>query len=377
MALDMRPQRGDYMINLPMTLDYKGGRQENSKNKIIGTIVVVVLTLGLTIALFFNQNLEVWQRCVYALVAFYGGVLIERYMVLNEFYFSDVYELMLRTDFVIPTDSIWQIFDIEYRYPYICYFKNGRKGLFVKMEKDAITGKPEDAIFDHYDAISEAYNLTHSLNMDMVHIDYMDNVGNDVRLKKLFTELSDIKNVDMQDMMSDIYLCLENEMSRNYACYDIYLYLSKDLSSNLVYNVQNVSNLMLGGNFITYKIMDRAEINTLCKAIFNIYDFSIVDACAEILNGEINSGIIPISVRHGDGTVDELNKTVSDQQFEYQNMMRKRQEAELEKRNKRHENRRAERKKPVKARSKKKVQESMDTDIDLFSDSNDDDFNLF
>ena len=34
MALDMRPQRGDYMINLPMTLDYKGGRQENSKNKI-------------------------------------------------------------------------------------------------------------------------------------------------------------------------------------------------------------------------------------------------------------------------------------------------------------------------------------------------------
>ena len=108
-----------------------------------------------------------------------------------------------------------------------------------------------------------------------------------------------------------------------------------------------------------------------------IYDFSIVDACAEILNGEINSGIIPISVRHGDGTVDELNKTVSDQQFEYQNMMRKRQEAELEKRNKRHENRRAERKKPVKARSKKKVQESMDTDIDLFSDSNDDDFNLF
>ena len=131
------------------------------------------------------------------------------------------------------------------------------------------------------------------------------------------------------------------------------------------------------GIFIMACIASLFYFSGLCKSIFNIYDFSIVDACAEILNGEINSGIIPISVRHGDGTVDELNKTVSDQQFEYQNMMRKRQEAELEKRNKRHENRRAERKKSVKARSKKKVQGSMDTDIDLFSDSNDDDFNLF
>ena len=35
MAVDMQPQPGDYSISLPITFDYKGGRGENKKGKVI------------------------------------------------------------------------------------------------------------------------------------------------------------------------------------------------------------------------------------------------------------------------------------------------------------------------------------------------------
>lgn len=366
MAVDMTPQPGDTSINLPITFDYKGGRGENKKGKIILSIADVLLTVIFTVGCASNDNLEIWMRFLLPCVVLYIGLFILRFFVFRELWFSDVYETLKATDYDLKLDQIWQIFDIDFEYPYICYFKNGYKGIFVRMEKDAITGKVGDAQFDHYSAIGDAYNVAHSLNMNIVHIDYMDNVGNDIRMQKLYDDLVFVENPDMQEMLIDIYSNLQDEMSQNYASFDIYLFLTRDKLNNFVYNMQTVCNYMLGGNFITYKVLDRFEISRVCVALFNLHDFSIVEACENVLSGVEHHGVIPIKVKHGDGTEEIFNKTTAEKKVIAAENARKQKErlAEQERQKAEAKQRKKNAKLGIKPKEKKKDM----TELDLFDE---------
>lgn len=366
MAVDMTPQPGDTSINLPITFDYKGGRGENKKGKIILSIADVLLTIIFTVGCASNDNLEIWMRFLLPCVVLYIGLFILRFFVFRELWFSDIYETLKATDYDLKLDQIWQIFDIDFEYPYICYFKNGYKGIFVRMEKDAITGKVGDAQFDHYSAIGDAYNVAHSLNMNIVHIDYMDNVGNDTRMQKLYDDLVFVENPDMQEMLIDIYSNLQDEMSQNYASFDIYLFLTRDKLNNFVYNMQTVCNYMLGGNFITYKVLDRFEISRVCVALFNLHDFSIVEACENVLSGVEHHGVIPIKVKHGDGTEEIFNKTTAEKKVIAAENARKQKErlAEQERQKAEAKQRKKNAKLGIKPKEKKKDM----TELDLFDE---------
>lgn len=366
MAVDMTPQPGDTSINLPITFDYKGGRGENKKGKIILSIADVLLTVIFTVGCASNDNLEIWMRFLLPCVVLYIGLFILRFFVFRELWFSDVYETLKATDYDLKLDQIWQIFDIDFEYPYICYFKNGYKGIFVRMEKDVITGKVGDAQFDHYSAIGDAYNVAHSLNMNIVHIDYMDNVGNDTRMQKLYDDLVFVENPDMQEMLIDIYSNLQDEMSQNYASFDIYLFLTRDKLNNFVYNMQTVCNYMLGGNFITYKVLDRFEISRVCVALFNLHDFSIVEACENVLSGVEHHGVIPIKVKHGDGTEEIFNKTTAEKKVIAAENARKQKErlAEQERQKAEAKQRKKNAKLGIKPKEKKKDM----TELDLFDE---------
>ena len=364
----MIPQPGVRSINIPVTFDYKGGRGENKKGKIILSIADTLITLIFTFGCAMNKNLDLWMRILLPCIVFYIGLFILRFFVFRELWFSDVYETLKATDYDLKLDQIWQIFDIDFEYPYICYFKNGYKGVFVRMEKDAITGKVGDAQFDHYNAIGNAYNLAHSLNMNIIHIDYMDNVGNDTRMQKLYDDLVFVENPDMQEMLIDIYSNLQDEMSQNYASFDIYLFMTRDKITNFVYNIQSVCACMLGGNFITYKVLDRFEISRVCVALFNLHDFSIVEACENVLSGVDHHGVIPIKVKHGDDTEEVFNKTTAEKKVIAAENARKQKErlAEQERQKAEAKQRKKNAKLGIKPKEKKKDM----TELDLFDAEN-------
>lgn len=355
----MTPQPEDTTITLPITFDYRGGRGQNVKAKIITTAVILVISVILLLGVARNEELAIYMKVIIDAVIAYVALFLLRFIIFKELYYSDIYETLKEKDYTLDTTDIWQIFDIDFDYPYICYFKNGKKGIFVKMEKDAITGKSSEARYDHYEAISNAYNIAHSLNMDIVHIDYMDNVGNDPRLQKMYDDLNNVSNPDMQDMLIDIYTNLQEEMSGNYASFDIYLFLTRDKAQNFIYNVQAVTSAMLGGNFITYKILNRQEISGVCTALFNLHDFSIVDACENVLSKTSHRGIVPIKLTHADGTVEVFNKTVAEKRAIAKEEARRKAEAEKE----------AERQKKIKKQKKKGTYvetKIVDEEIDLF-----------
>lgn len=361
MGMSMEPQVGDTAINIPVTFDYRGGRGGNTKNKVIATIAIIIVVAILIGGITTNEDMDLLKKCLYDFLVFYVGLVILRFLVFRELYFSDIYEELLSTDLVMDITQLWQIFEVGTEYPYICYYKNGYKGIFVKMEKGTVTGKTIENEFMHYDSVGEAYNLAHALNMNLIHVDYMDNVGKDSRIQALMDNLENVKNEDMQMMLIDMYTNWQVEMSLNYASYDIYLFLTRDKLESFVYNMQNVVSTMLGGNYITYRVLNKNDISSLCTALFNLHTFSVNDACEKALVHNAQHDIVPIKVTHLDGTVDKINKTMEERRDDLAEKVRKQQEAK-------HDAKERKEKAKLKKKGMLKEPENLNKDIALFDE---------
>lgn len=304
----MRPEVDDTTIRMPITFDYNGGRGDKKRGNIISAIIIIVLTIIFVVGIIRNVDLAVGQKVIYSGLVLLVSMILIRFKILHELTYSDAYESLKEEDYKPGTQAFWGIYEIDSAYPYICHYKDGKHGIFIKMEKDVVVGKPDDVAYNHYEAISSAYQMAGSMNMNMCHIDYMDNVGNDPRLRKLYENLSECDNPDLKEMMISIYSNLQDEMSRDYASFDIYLFTSKGHLKQLEYNVKACVDCLLQGNYLTYKALDIEGIRATCMAVLNLSEFSALEACDNIFKASSFKGIIPIRVEHVD-SVEELNKT--------------------------------------------------------------------
>lgn len=367
----MKPEPDDFSIKIPITFDYKGGRNENKRNKILLTVIVSLIAIILMVGIMTNDDNPLYKRFIIDIIILLVVTTFIRFFVLKETVYSDIYESLKEVDFMPDSSCFWKIYDINYDYPYICHYTNGLKGIFVRMEKDVVVGKSDTVMYDHFEGISEAYNRASSMNINMYHIDYMDNVGNDPRLKQMYDDLKDVDNPDMQDVLLDIYQNLQEEMSRDYSSFDTYVFFTRDKLENFIYNVQAICGEMLGGNFLSYKVLDTNGIRQSCMALFNLHEFSVINASETLLKNSSHAGIVPISVEHGDGTVEKINKTVEEKRLEMEERMRKEQESKEEAKRKRHEERHNKRKKKGTVNSTdvnedNNTKNKDDEDLDLF-----------
>lgn len=350
----MKPEEGQSTISLPITFDYNGGRGDRKKGNIIVAIVVTVIVILVTIGIIRNNQMPIGTKLLWLGGLYLLSMLLIRFRILKEATYSDAYETLKEIDYTPNTDSFWNIYEIDGSYPYVCHYKDGKHGIFVRMEKDVVVGKPANVDFLHYDAISEAYNLAGSLNMNMCQIDYMDNVGNDPRLRKLYENLQDVDNPDLKEMMLSIYSNLQDEMSKDYASFDVYLFTAGGNPRQLEYNVKLCIDRLLGGNYLTYKTLDIEGIRSTCMALFNLTEFSALDACDNIFKNTTFKGIVPIRVEHIDST-EELNKTQEELRIEREARLQAEAEAKRNKKSK------------FKKKQKKDVPDTVATDDDAQS----------
>lgn len=304
----MRPEPEDTTVRLPVTFDYHGGRSDNKKGNIIFAIVLFLIAIILTVMVVRGES-PTGNKVIIITVTWIVVMLFTRFKIMREQTFSDAYETLKEIDNIPGTDSFWNIYEIESEYPYVCHFKDGKSGIFIRLEKDVVVGKSEDVLFRHFDAISEAYNLAGSSSINMCQIDYMDNVGNDARLQGLYEGLNDCENHDMKEALLSMYSNLQDEMSRNYASFDVYLFTCKGKEDQLWYNVKSIVDKLLCGNYLSFKALDIDGVRTTCMAIFNLNEFSAIEACENVVSTRKYKGIVPIQVEHYDGSVTEINKT--------------------------------------------------------------------
>lgn len=313
---DMKPLPEDTTIKLPVTFDYHGGRSDNFKSNAFLLGIVVGLSIFLLLFVSKNDNYTLIEKIIFcSAVVFLAGLFI-RFKLLRELVYSKAYKELKRVDYTPSTASFWGMYEIEDEYPFLCHFVDNKVGIFISLVKDVVVGKSEDIMYRHYEAISDAYNLAGGYSLNMVHIDYMDNVGNDTRLNSLFESTTYCENSNVKMALLDMYSNLQDEMSKNYASYDVYLFTSKGNEDQLWYNVQSVVSCMLQGNYVSYKVLNAEATRTVCKAVFNLHEFSTIDACSTILKGRESRLVVPIKVEHYNNTVDILNKTQEEKRQE-------------------------------------------------------------
>lgn len=349
----IRPKKGDTTINLPITFDYSGGRKDSRKGKIIWICVLAIISLIIGLGIITSDDGFFIVNIVLGLAFIYIMSLVIRFAILKEHKIRNRLASMQEKDFVEETRSFWGIYSIDDEYPYYAHLRNGKTALYVAFEKDVILGKVAEAEFEHYEAIGDAYNLAGSKKINMCHIDYMDNVGTDDRLVECFKKLPDVKNPDLRDILSDIYSNLQEEMSERVATFDVYVFTFNSSETVFWYNIQQVIGCMLEANYVRPHILNSDDLRDLTKSLFNIHDFSVIDAESSTFEEKQYAGVIPISLVTPDGEEVIFNKTLEEKKEESDLRAK---EAEMKK----------EEKKRRKKKKNKGVDKSDQDEIDIF-----------
>lgn len=350
----MRPEKGSLTIKIPITFDYSGGRKESNKSKYLWVGILLVLGLIISIGIMTSDEGFFLVNILFGLAVFYGVLLIIRFPILKEHKIRNNMAKMLEEDYKLETRNFWGIYSIDDVYPYYAHLRNGKTALYVRFEKDVILGKVDEAEYEHYEAIGDAYNLAGSKNISMCHVDYMDNIGEDERLNECFKQLSYIENEDIRYIMTDIYSNLKEEMNDMVSTFDVYVFTFNTRESIFWNNIQEVIKCMLDANYNSFTILNSNDLRELTKSLFNIHDFSVNEAEATAFESRNYQGVIPISLEKPDGSEIIFNKTLEEKQ---EARLLKEKEEELRKEEKRR------RKRNKKSNNSNKKE---DIEIDIF-----------
>lgn len=302
----MIPEKGDTYINIPITFDKQSKGRILTKQKFLVSALIFGVQFFICVMCWIAG--PVLWKILFPIIGLTLWSLITRFILLRERYFKAKRAELREKDYLFGSSVFWNIASIDEAYPYFVRFGNGSLGLFVAFDKDVIVGKPEDNDYYHYEAISEAYKEMAKRGIYCMHIDYMDVCGKDDRMIELFKIAANTENPDLKLALTRFYDNIENLMNRAYACYDVYCFYSHQRDDLFWDDVQGVIGLLNQANFIRSRILDREELGILAKALFNIDDFSVMQACDYIYKEQSTNWLKPIWVER-DGKRTILNKT--------------------------------------------------------------------
>ena len=346
------PEKRSPILEIPVTFDSSSKPQGLSNDKFYLSLLVFGVWLFVAVLALFVE-LEVFKKIVFIIGSFIVATLTIRFLLLRESYFKKKRNDLVEKNYQYPHSVFWNIYEVTNGYPAICRYANGLKSIFVVFDKDVIVGREADAEYYHHEAIAEAYLQMHKRGIDCMHIDYMDTVGKDDRVKSLFGMANEAENPDLKEVLLRVFDNVEYIMQHSYASYDVYCFFYAGKDELFMDELEVVLDAFLEANYIRYRVLDKLAIGELVKSVFNINEFSVRDA-SERLFSDLGGThyLTPIWVeRETSNGVERvtLNKTSAQKEAE-----RATQEAE-----------KIARKNKV---SKRKNKEIMEEEVDLFDD---------
>lgn len=306
--IPMTPQPGDQHIEIPVTFDYDGGRNQHMRTRMMWSIALLLGTLVFAVIMLFSAIPFIVKPFAVAVVL-YVGVWIVRFPMMGEKGYRDEAQKRIKRDYVVPMQDLWNIYDIKGS---VCHYRNGYKGVFVLFEKGAIVGQNEMDKHEHYSAISDALNVAGSTNMKVYHIDYMAGIGQDDRLRNAIRNLNSYKNMKVRRVLQEMFRKIQKDSEASYTTYDIYLFLSKSDISDMQDNIVKVIGCLSkkgGTNYSSYTYMGRKTIQMFAATLFNLADFSVNEATRLAFPHSKKHKITTIIEHYSDGTSLKVGKT--------------------------------------------------------------------
>lgn len=310
------PEVGDDRVYVPVTIDYSAGRIQNVKSRILWAVLGLFGTLVLTLGFLLSDS-SLLVKVPLSMLIFYAGTWVVRFPILGEHKYRK--ELMNRqkNDYKVEMSNFWGIYRVDDAG--VCYFRNGYAGYFVMLEKGAILGKTDEEEFGHYQAMTNGYNIIATSGMRVAHIDIMDFIGSDARLVSALRRVADYDNPNLRGIVEDIFRDLQDQAENTVTSHDIYLFMYKGPEYELERKIEKVLNCFMDSDtgYRSYQFLGARDIQMVARAMFNLHEFSIVDAKRKSFKfKEGKPRIEPLSLTSPEGIVTELGKTMAEKKEE-------------------------------------------------------------
>lgn len=304
----MVPEKGDTGVSIPITFDLKVNRDNLS---IFKMVLGLLITIGGFVAMVLVFIIaEDKYKPLLPLILGFGTFYFVRLFFLKERFYTKKRADLIEHDYTYSTHAFWGIYSINEYFPYICKMANGRYAIFVAFDKDIIIGRDNNADYDHYEAISNAYSVMLSKDISAVHIDYADVVGKDSRMDSLFAGLTNTENKDLMRETIRLYDYVQSYMYRAYADYDVYAFYYSGREETFWEDLQPVLDAFLQANYVRSRVLSREDIGDLCVTLMNLTDFSTARASERVFLGSVRGGsFLKVIWTEKDGERTEVNRT--------------------------------------------------------------------
>lgn len=311
----MRPGLHDENIEIPLTFDVTNDVHLLPRRKIILGLFMFIGIVIISLVVFFLHIS--WLNAIIALIAFIVGTTALRLVWFDERYYRKCYAKLLEKGSKYEQDLVWDIYDIV-DIPVgndtlsVCRYRNGVSGVFVSFDKDITIGKGLENEYNHYEAISDAYQYIAQKGFTFMHIDYMDVVGKDERFDPVINELLQTPNEDLRQLLAATFEYQKFKMNRAYASYDVYCFYYSGDDVLFLSELDGIITRFMNANYIRYKILDMDGIRELVKSIYNLPEFSVYKACDTVLSKAAAKRFIKVRKVEKDGVVTVISKTAKE-----------------------------------------------------------------
>lgn len=314
------PTADQSTIKVPTTIDRQGGRREKYRNKWIWATAILIIIITITIGMLFQKEVPFFTKIITAFLFFSITTLVLRFGFLKEGRIRNRMVDGRDNNYDISTSNFWGITRISNEEPYVCIFPNNKEGIFVVMEKGVFKGDLTTAKHNHRSAIADFYKMigdkaSGQTLVSVTHIDLMDYVGTDPRIDEARDSISYTDNVELKRDIQGIYDDVKERASQMVFTSDIFVFQWTGQRRMYLPIIQEgLSRMMQGGGYIGYSYMDSEDLMKLYKTLFNVCDFSLVQAKRDAVVEASERDIYPVAVYFQNGGVLKLNYTKRERQ---------------------------------------------------------------
>lgn len=248
---------------------------------------------------FINGGIALWASTLYIgwvallliyLLLVFVDQLVLRYIIFEEKYYSRMYQKMKM--FEISTPSVfWAISSIkETEDGAVMVYSDAKIGVIVKVERDTITGKNEEFLETHYDAISDFYKEANIKQLKFVQMNIMEQAGKDPRLPKLDELVLKAPNKNIAKIVEAQIGHIKKITRATLFESDYWLFYSDDMnrSEALISDSIDCVYKLLDGAFVGFSILSGKELIELMKEEYGVKYFDYTEATVNMFR---NSGL--------------------------------------------------------------------------------------
>lgn len=283
---------------IPMNVEGSNYNDSFFSMKKIVTIFIILLMTVVIAVYFGSSGTSVGGFIVIYAIWFFIISLLVRFIIFEEKYYLEMYRLLKKYEVSTPA-IFWDISSRKHTDDgTIVTFSDGKVGIFVRLERDTITGKTEDFKEYHYDAWSDFYNSLMSKRYKVVQMNLMEPAGKDPRLAELdkLTYKDDNPNICA---LTEMMLAHIKDIARNSLFETEYLLIyTEDMSKidKIIDDIGDSMLILMNGAYVGYTVLNDKEISDRVREEYGVGYFNATEASLTMFRGQVDIGEPPFKV---------------------------------------------------------------------------------